>query len=717
MNLRRLMIALLISAGLMLLLLSYVHNQQARRQAQQPAQENPPAAAAPTTGPATSASGQVTPGAASAPATAAASRPVAGSGPATAPTTAGAETKPESAMQWFTALAPGPGKFLLGSLEPNSGYVFQVELYSDGASVYTVKLADYFSTVEDKRLYDKNPSQYEQARHRDPNVYKGHYSLLNPVVEGNAQHLPLATQRLTLARENGQALGSWGLQNVPWKLSASDAQSATFEWKLMRGTTEQEARQHPFLRLVKTYTVRKNDYSFTVSLRVENLSGEPLKVGLDQLGPTGVPREDPRNDERQAAYGYYQPDSKKVVVTLKPNIEVQRMNPGPDGVLLGASNLSTPMLWVGPINKFFGSMLYVQPKDSDQLAYKGAKAVFYVGAAYESPSSKACLTSVQFPDILLTPGQKQEISLDVFAGPKKPDLFTNSQAPGFRELYQKLNFVNTIDFGSCTWVALSQAMLWLLNFFSRLAFGNYGVAIIVLVVLTRLVLHPLTKKGQVAMSKMQKMAPEMQKLREKYADDKEKLNKEMMRMSKEQGGTTLLGCLPMFLQMPIWIALYSALNADVDLRQAAFLPFWITDLAGPDAIIQWSHGFYVPMIGTVNSINPLPLLLAVAMYLQTKLTPQMTPTTTPESAKQQKIMAYMMPVMMLLFLYSAPSGLNLYIMTSTFAGVAEQYVIRKHIREKEVAKAAAETTVKVPGKGPRGSRPKKPKGPFWFKHG
>jgi len=260
---------------------------------------------------------------------------------------------------------------------------------------------------------------------------------------------------------------------------------------------------------------------------------------------------------------------------------------------------------------------------------------------------------------------------------------------------------------------LSRKVIWLMSVIAGATFNNYGVAIIVLVLLVRLCLHPLTKKSQVSMMKMQKLQPQIQKLRDKYADDKDALNKEMMRIYKEQGATPLLGCLPMLLQMPILVALYMGINASVQLRHAAFLPVWITDLAAPDSLFSWSKS--LPLIG--SSFNLLPVLLCVAMFFQTKLTPQMTqPTGASDQARQQqKMMRYMMPAMMLMFFYKAPSGLTLYIMASTAAGVLDQVMIRRHIRAKEAAEAAVETTVALPGKAARSSRPKKPKGPFWFK--
>ena len=131
-------------------------------------------------------------------------------------------------------------------------------------------------------------------------------------------------------------------------------------------------------------------------------------------------------------------------------------------------------------------------------------------------------------------------------------------------------------------------------------------------------------------------------------------------------------------------------------------------------LFSWTE--QLPLIG--NSFNLLPILLTVAMFLQTKFNPAMaSQSASPDQAQQQKMMKYLMPVMMLFIFYKAPSGLNLYIMSSTMGGVLEQYFIRKHIREQEELQAASETVVKVSGKGPRGARPKKPKGPTWVKRG
>jgi YidC/Oxa1 family membrane protein insertase len=194
------------------------------------------------------------------------------------------------------------------------------------------------------------------------------------------------------------------------------------------------------------------------------------------------------------------------------------------------------------------------------------------------------------------------------------------------------------------------------------------------------------------MMKMGKMGPEIERLKKKYGDDKDELNKAMMQVYKEQGFTPVLGCLPMFLQMPIWIALYAALNSTFELRQEPFLWgfTWIDDLARPDRLIEWNpiRLFWGIEIG---AFNILPILLAVVFYLQQEFTPK-PPATTPEQVQQQKMMKWM-SLLFPVFLYNGPSGLNLYILTSTTIGIIESKRIRDHIKEREEAEKAGKVIV------------------------
>jgi len=231
------------------------------------------------------------------------------------------------------------------------------------------------------------------------------------------------------------------------------------------------------------------------------------------------------------------------------------------------------------------------------------------------------------------------------------------------------------------------------------------------VFLMRLVMHPVTRKSQVSMSKMSKLAPKAEEIKKKYSDNKTEMNKQLMALYRKQGASPIMGMLPMMVQMPIWIALWSAVYTSIDLRGAAFLPFWITDLSAPDALVRFS-ALTVPVLGwKIESLNLLPILMGVAFFLQQKLMPsQSQASVNPQVAQQQKMMMIMMPLLFPLMLYKAPSGVNLYIMASTFAGVFEQYVIRKHIQQKEEeeSKGLVAATSKTGGK----IKKKKPK-PFF----
>jgi YidC/Oxa1 family membrane protein insertase len=191
------------------------------------------------------------------------------------------------------------------------------------------------------------------------------------------------------------------------------------------------------------------------------------------------------------------------------------------------------------------------------------------------------------------------------------------------------------------------------------------------------------------------------------------MNRHISELQKKHGlshSAMVMGMLPTMVQMPIWIALYSAIYASIDLRGAEFLPFWITNLSAPDALFRFK-AVMLPFFGRLDSFNLLPILMGIAFYLQQKLMPSQQMATTPEAAQQQKMMMFMMPVLFPLMLYTSPSGLNLYIMASVFGGVVEQYVIKKHIQKKEQEKEKG--LVAVTSK--TGGKVKKPKPKPFFK--
>ena len=216
---------------------------------------------------------------------------------------------------------------------------------------------------------------------------------------------------------------------------------------------------------------------------------------------------------------------------------------------------------------------------------------------------------------------------------------------------------HTVDFGWFTVFAypLLTLLKWLYQFLQ-----NYGLAIIVLTLLLKLVTYPLTYKSMKSMKKMAKMQPQLQRLREKYKDDKEGLNREMLTLMKSGGYNPMAGCLPILIQMPIFFALYRVLYSSIELYHAPFA-FWIRDLSSHDP-------FYVT-----------PILMTAAMFLQQKLTP--STATDPAQAK----MMLFMPVVFGGLMMALPSGLTIYMLVNSVAGILQQFILNKKLNEPSTA--------------------------------
>ena len=257
------------------------------------------------------------------------------------------------------------------------------------------------------------------------------------------------------------------------------------------------------------------------------------------------------------------------------------------------------------------------------------------------------------------------------------------RSPDVLAAYQTHHFEALVEYG---WPApVTRLLAWLLQVFRQVT-PNYGWAIVLLTVCVRLVLHPLTLKSQKTQHKMQKVQPLLTAAKEKYKHDKKLQQQEVMKVMREQGANPLGGCLPMLLQLPIFLGLWRALYQDASLRQAPFM-MWMNDLSKPDSLFTFSGG--IPWIG--QSFNLLPILCAVVMIVQQKMTP-MSPD--PQQRQQQKILMFM-PVIFTLMLYHMPSGLMVYFLASSVFGVAEQWFILRRLN-RAAAAADAEGKSAVP---------------------
>jgi YidC/Oxa1 family membrane protein insertase len=268
-----------------------------------------------------------------------------------------------------------------------------------------------------------------------------------------------------------------------------------------------------------------------------------------------------------------------------------------------------------------------------------------------------------------------------YLGPKNQEILTmyNNGRNGFNiRDAQMVEAASSRGF----WGPLERVLKWLLLLFYRLV-PNYGIAIILLTLMVKIIFFPLTKKSSESTLRMQSIAPKIKELQTKYKDDPKKLNEEMMTLYKKEGYSPLSGCLPMLLQIPIFIAMYNLFNNHFDLRGAMFIPGWIPDLSLPESVYRFSD-FKLPLLGWTD-IRLLPFIYVGSQLLYGKV----TQTPDQQSNTQMKMMLYVMPIVFFFILYDMPSGLLVYWIFSNILTMVQQVALNKYLAPKRAAQAAA----------------------------
>lgn len=207
----------------------------------------------------------------------------------------------------------------------------------------------------------------------------------------------------------------------------------------------------------------------------------------------------------------------------------------------------------------------------------------------------------------------------------------------------------------------------------HMGFANWGIVIIIFSLLIKLLLHPLTRSQMKSMKKMQQLQPMLKEIQEKYKDDPQKMNSQVMQMYKDYGVNPLGGCLPLLLQLPILWALYSVFSGAIELRHASFM-WWITDLSRPDSIATLP--FTIPLFG-IRELSGLALIMGATMIISQKMT-----VTDP----RQKQMIYLMPIMFMLLFNNFPSGLNLYYLVFNILSIGQQFYVNKQHKDDPIRK-------------------------------
>jgi YidC/Oxa1 family membrane protein insertase len=535
------------------------------------------------------------------------------------------------------------------------------------------------------------------------------YTFQLPYPDGGAASLALATQSVTI---NGTTID---LSGINWSLESSDQNTATYYVVLSDITG-------PIAKVRKTFQVTPSSdpssgYEVAITQSFENLTDHPLSVRAILNGTNVPPRESDRGGDRNVIGGYLQRGMINVAHDVIESFSKSKLSKD-----YTKDSEGDPLVWVGQASIYFQGIVHTLPLTSSDVA---APYIGNVTAQLLNPDSRPdeheIALTITTTDLSVAPKHTLSLPMRVFFGPRQRKLLNNSYYSAFPLSFNDTLVLTSGFCGYCTFQWLVNALVWLLAAFhwiigGFMGHGDWGLSIIALVVMVRILLHPITRRSQVSMSKMTKMGPEMEKLKKKYADNKDELNKAMMGFYKEQGATPVLGCLPMLLQTPIWIALWQALQTTFDLRQAPFLWgfTWIHDLSKPDHLITFPA---VPLLfgWTISAFNLLPILLAIVFFFQTKFQPKPA-ALTKEQEQQQKMMQWMMPLLFPLMLYNGPSGLNLYIFTSTAIGIIEMKIIRDHIKQREEAENAGRVIVdagkkfKGGGKALPTDQPAKPRG-------
>jgi YidC/Oxa1 family membrane protein insertase len=365
------------------------------------------------------------------------------------------------------------------------------------------------------------------------------------------------------------------------------------------------------LLIEKIYTFEGGSYHFDFEQRVTNLSGE-LRHGLLILTLVEPVREGEGGWE-----SYIGP------ITLEGD---KRQEDAADDLRKGSRTYGPQVAWSGYQTKYFLSAILPKAGAAERLRIERVDQVVE--------------TSFETPPVSLAPGVAQSFAYLVYFGPRETAVLSAADP----------QLAEAVDFGFFSPIA--RPLLSVLNFFYSYV-GNYGLAIILLTVIIKILFWPLTHKSYSSMKAMQQLQPEMQKIREKFKNDKEKLNRELMELYKNRRVNPLGGCLPMLVQIPVFFALYKVLMEAIEMRHADFF-WWITDLSAKDP-------YYIT-----------PLIMGATMFIQQKLTP------TTMDPMQAKVFMFMPIVFTFLFL-NFPSGLVLYWLINNLLTIIQQVYIHRKV--------------------------------------
>jgi YidC/Oxa1 family membrane protein insertase len=378
----------------------------------------------------------------------------------------------------------------------------------------------------------------------------------------------------------------------------------------------------------RRYSFDKDSYLFSVDIAVKNTGNHPVQ-GIPSLEQINAPFERGNNPADRFLF--------KGPIAF---INGKRLEVPAKEFAGGPKTEQGSIEWAGYEGNYFLRAVLPQEVDASSFTMSG--------------NDKLTTTSLAGKLETIAPGAEKTYSYKVFYGPKN-----------VRELHAiGHNLEYSVDFGWYDVIARPMLLWLLIPVYSVVR--NYGVAIILVTILFKLLLWPISQKGLKSMKNMQKLQPKMAKLKEKYKGDPTRLNQEMMNLYKTYKVNPMGGCLPILVQIPIFFALYKVLMQSIELRHAPFM-LWINDLSAPDRLPLW---FNIPDIGPFigGGLPVLTLLMGASMWYQQKITP------TTADPTQAKIMMFM-PVLFTFMFLNFPAGLVLYWLVNNLLSIVQQKLI------------------------------------------
>jgi YidC/Oxa1 family membrane protein insertase len=396
----------------------------------------------------------------------------------------------------------------------------------------------------------------------------------------------------------------------------SSPSELVFSWQTDRGVVVE-----------KTY--RFDPQSYLIGLRIALKNGSTQSI-TEQLG---IVIRNPYEKDRRAI-GFHGPSA--LINNSLEEIDVDDLE--------DQNRFEGKIQWIGNQTRYFLSGLI--PKE-------------IVDTAMQVNMKGETIIENQYllPETVFNPGTQKAFEFNVFQGPKSMRLLSD-----YNNGLEK-----AVDFGMFD--ILAKPCLWLMNFIYDHVVPNYGIAIIILTLITKVILWPLGTKSYKSMSEMKKLQPLVQQLKEKYKNDRKKLNEETMALYRTYKINPLGGCLPMVVQIPVFIALYRMLYEAIELRHAPFF-LWINDLSAPDRLLRF--GFSIPFMEPPYGIPVLTLVMGASMFLQQKMSPPMGDTA------QAKMMLFM-PIIFTVIFINFSSGLVLYWLTNNLVSIAQQFYTQKKL--------------------------------------